>query len=160
MSTILTLWTAFFQAWCLGLNLLPTFARLLALLGIWGLHLACFLECLGTSKMEPECWRKYDSYTLDLLFPGPNSRLEFTTDLFWTFGSFRHFGVPFGRPFGSLWLERPIEHDCAEKYRKKRDAANPEKFQMGVLAPKEEDLRPPSSLKACRIWRFEDLTWD
>ena len=27
-----------------------------------------------------------------------------------------------------------------------------------VLAPKEEDLRPPSSLKACRI--LKDLTWD
>ena len=33
-STILTLWTSFFQARFLGLNLLPTFLRLFTLLGI------------------------------------------------------------------------------------------------------------------------------
>ena len=86
---------------------------------------------------------------MDLLFSGPNSRLEFAADFFTTFGTFRHFGAPFGRPFGSLWLERPIEHYCSKK-QKKGDATH---LKWGVLAPKEEDLRPPSSLKlkTCRI---------
>ena len=117
----------------------------------FGVHLACFLEGLGTSEMEPELRREYDSHTLGLLFSGPNSRLEFTADFFETFCTFRHFGVPFGDPFGSLCLERPIEHYCAKKVRKKATRGNPGNSKWGVLAPKEEDLRPPSSLKACRI---------
>ena len=50
-STILTLWTSFFQASFLSLNLPPTFARLLALLGISGFHLGGLLGSFG-SKME------------------------------------------------------------------------------------------------------------
>ena len=69
--------------------------------------------------MQAELRREYDSHTLDLLFSGPNSRLEFAADFFRTFSTFRHFGVPFGSPFGSRWLERPIEHYCAGKVRKR-----------------------------------------
>ena len=66
----------------------------------FGVHLACFLECLGTSKMEPERWWEYDSQTLDLLLSGLISRPDFATDFFKTFRIFKHFGAPVWRPFG------------------------------------------------------------
>ena len=94
-STILTLWTSFFQARFLGLNLLPTFSRLFALLGILGLHLGALLA-----------------------------------------------------PFGSNDLSNII---VQAKGRKQGLRVIPRNLEWGVLAPKEEDLRPPSSSKACRI---------
>ena len=69
--------------------------------------------------MEPERAREYDSHTLDLLFSGPNSRLEFAADFFKTFGTFRHFGAPFGRPFESLWFEYGGVDEGLKKCRKR-----------------------------------------
>ena len=50
----------------------------LSLLSILGSHLACFSECLGTVKIEPE----YDFHTWNLLFSGPIYRPEFAADIF------------------------------------------------------------------------------
>ena len=95
-STILTLWTSFFQAQFLGLNLLPTFSRLFALLGISGLHLGGLLGPFGSKMVVWNKARKKEEK-----------------------GSCKESrGIP-GNP-GQL-------------------------TELDLLAPKEEDLRPPSS---------------
>ena len=81
--------------------------------------MACFLEGLGTSKMEPERWQGYDSHTLDLLFSGLISRREFAAHFFKTFYTFRHFGVPFGRPFGSFGSKMEVRKEARKKGRNK-----------------------------------------
>ena len=75
--------------------------------------------------------REHDFHTWDLLFSGPISRLEFA--------------APFGRPFGSLWLENGGPENGRKKCGKKEQRGLATKYIMDLLAPKEEDLRPPSS---------------
>ena len=54
-----------------------------------------------------------------LLFSGPISRPEFAADFFNPFCAFRHFWVPFGKPFESLWLENGGPEKGSEKGQKK-----------------------------------------
>ena len=105
----------------------------------------------GNLENEPRTLTGYDSHTLDLLFSGPISRPEFAADFFKTFGTFRYFGFPFGTPFGTLWLENGGLNEGLKKGRKQVLRVIPRNLSGGVLAPEEEDLRPPSSSKACRI---------
>ena len=100
---------------------LPNFRVFQIFLIFWapfGIHLACFLESLGTSKMEPEHRREYDSHTLDFLFPGLNSRLEFAADFCKTFGTFSYLGLHLEgllAPFGWNDLSNIIVQKKAEK---------------------------------------------
>ena len=86
--------------------LIPRFSVFVALCEFWvpfGIHLACFLECLGTLKIKPDSWREYDSHTLDLLFSGPISRPEFAADFSKTFCILSISGLHLGGlldPFG------------------------------------------------------------
>ena len=101
--------------------------------------------------MEPERSREYDSHTLDLLFSGLISRPEFTAVLFKTFFTFVILGLHLGGllvPFG--W-NNPSNIIVQQKYRKQKTRGILGNLKWGVLAPKEEDLGPPSSSKACRI---------
>ena len=83
-----------------------------------GDHFACFLEGSGTLKIEPERSREYDFHTLEPLFAGLISRLEFAVDFLQISSSFYYFWRPFGSPFGSLWLESGAEKEGSEKSEK------------------------------------------
>ena len=62
--------------------------------------MACFLDCLGTLKVELPFIREHDSHAVALLFSGLISSPDFAADFLEAFRIFKLVGVPFGKPFG------------------------------------------------------------
>ena len=80
--------------------------------------MACFLDCLGTLKVELASTREHDSHAVDLLFSGLISRPDFAADFFETFRIFKFVGFHLGSRLGALapsnWarLRRTVMNKC------------------------------------------------
>ena len=92
---------------------------------------------------------------MDLLFSGLISRPEFAADFCKTFGTFRHFGAPFGSPVGSLWLENGGLDEGWKKARKRGLRVIPSKPGTGPCLPLKKRIFDP--LLPQRLAGFEDL---